>query len=227
MTALGLILIGIGFSVVVFDIFTNRVKGKWLLAIIIPCAIGLLLIQRHRLGEFALGIGSMIVGVSLWIWLDYLHEKLHNKHIDLFVSFYGRIAAFSTSLAIYLLFRFGLYPATRSFLEHLQVLVTVPKLMSVVITFAVVYLIVVFAFGTAYATLHLALDKAGFSSKEALGLHDFFLYSALNIATQSYKDVLPKHWLLAWLSIAQIFIGIALVSIYLAGVFTFLVQKVP
>jgi hypothetical protein len=223
MEVTGLIFIAFGFVALIFDLLTNRIPAKWApILTSLPGAIGMILI----LGTTGiLFTAFMVIGVGIWLWVEGLYEKLNHTEIDRFKSFTSRLGVFFISISIFAVFFFLLYPSTSIFISHLYKLLLTPRLIGVVTAFVVVYCATVFLFGAIYATLHLKFSNAGFQSRTPLRLRDFFLYSAFNMATQGYKDVMPEHWIIASLSIIQIFVGIILLGVYLAGAFTFVVQS--
>jgi len=223
MILIGFILIAIGISVMIFDIFTNKVQGKRALIFIsLPCALGALFMFGTT---GVLFLTFMAIGLGIWIWLEELYNKLNKTEIDRFKTFTGRLGVCAISFFIFLVFYFILYPSVSAFFNHIGRLIITPRLAGVITTFIIIYCTMIFLFGAIYATLHLKFDNAGFQSCNTLLLRDFFLYSAFNMATQGYKDVVPEHWVLATLSIIQIFVGIILLGVYLAGAFTFIVQS--
>ncbi len=221
---LGVILIAIGVALFMYDVITNRIRRLWpiILFLVCPGLFGLFLLLNEK--DFLIYFAMVIAIGTTWFWVENLYEKINGKEIDKFKSILGRIGVAVIGAVFIVVFRFLLYPTMALFLSHVETFVKIPKLVSIITTFCAVYVLTILSFGLLYATLHCYLNNAGFHSGHHLKLQDFFFFSAFNIATQSYKDMMPDHWLVSLLSLIQIFVGIVLLGIYLAGAFTYIVS---
>ena len=226
MLILGIILVTLSILAVAYDIITGKLQIIGVLIfIVIPAILGIMLISGAR--ESLVVFVAVAVGLTSWIGAESIYEKLNDVVVDRTKTKSKRLGLFLLSTFMFGLLRYMLYPVMSSFLGHLRQLISIPRFVSVVITFIVTYCITILIFGMIYAALHVAFEKKGFRSGTPLQLRDFLLYSAFNMATQGYKDMMPEHWILSSLSIFQIFVGIVLLGIYLAGAFTFVIQTSP
>ncbi len=219
---LGIILLFSVGILVIFDVFTNKLKSPRLLLVLLFSVLTGAFLYYGQAEILFIFVIIPLTGL-VYIWTEYLHKKLSGEEHSRFRTFTSRAGLSVFFMILSVALRYLLYPAMALFLNHLKAFVNVPNLMSVIITFFVVYALTIFFFGLLYATLHYYLNNAGFHSTQKLSLQDFFFFSAFNLATQGYKDMTPAHWLISLLSFAQIFIGIVLLGIYLAGAFTFIV----
>jgi len=219
---LGLVLISVGFASAIYDVFTGKVQNLWLITLLEGClVIGIFLFLEIK--EAIVFFILVILILMIVFWVGYLYAKLNEKNIEIFNGVSGRASGAVLAGILFVIFRYLLYPTTVLFLNYLKVFINIPKLVSVVITLCVVYTLTIFLFGLLYASLYHYLKNTGFHSVHHLKLQDFFFFSAFNIVAKGYKDMMPDHWLISLLCLAQIFIGIALLGIYLAGAFTFII----
>ena len=222
MKFLGYILIIISFSVMIYDEVTNRFRKVWeQVFMLVTFITGVFLIDGIAKGVSSLYVYFLVSFVMVWIERLYIHINKKKLISKTGIKRFGLVVIVSILLLEF--FRQFLFPSIRLFLDHIRIFISIPKFVSVFLTFGVVYFVTIFIFGSVYATLHLYYQEKGFTSSSRLSLRDFYFFSALNIATQGYKNMVPNHWLIVLISIFQIIAGIVLLGVYLAGAFTYIV----
>ena len=209
------VLIASGPLLVLFDVLTNKINGLWSLLFFIPL-FGLILLFGWK--ETVIAFGVVLVGVLIWVYLEFLQEHLSGQRIDRFSTLSGRFITAIISFSLYYLFRWVFYESVKGFFRNLWEMISYPPILKALAQLIVSYLVVTAIFGMLYASVYIFIGPSTFQSDRSLQLMDFMYYSVFIPTTLGYPDILPKHWLARALTLLEIGFGILVIVVYLGAI---------